>query len=179
MFHSIEQPFAGVHLIEPRVFTDARGEFVKTYHRDLFRELGIDFTPAEEFFSTSHRGVLRGLHFQLPPHDHAKLVYCLAGAVKDVLVDLRRASPQFGRAFDTELSEGNRRLLFIPPGVAHGFLALEEGSVMAYATSTVHAPSHDAGIRWDSIGFEWGIDVPVISPRDAAFPALAEFVSPF
>jgi dTDP-4-dehydrorhamnose 3,5-epimerase len=176
---SLSQPLAGVHLLQPRVFSDFRGDFVKTYHAGQFAELGLDFTPAEEFFSTSRLGVVRGMHFQLPPHDHAKLVYCIRGRVLDVLVDLRRASPTFGRAASSELSRENHLQFYIPSGVAHGFMALEDDSVMVYKTTTGHAPTHDAGIRWDSFGFDWGNNGPVISPRDAALPALAEFASPF
>jgi dTDP-4-dehydrorhamnose 3,5-epimerase len=176
---SLETPFPGTHLLQPKVFSDARGDFVKTYHAEVFAELGCSFVPAEEFYSTSRAGVLRGMHFQLPPHDHAKLVYCLAGSVHDVLLDLRRSSPTYGQSFGTELSGTNRRLLFVPSGVAHGFLAREEGSLLIYKTSTVHAPSHDAGVRWDSFGYRWPVAPDLVSPRDAAFLAWAEFSSPF
>lgn len=175
----INELLSGVLLIEPKVFTDSRGNFLKTFHSGIFKELGIPFVPMEEFYSTSHQGVLRGMHFQLPPHDHAKLVYCLRGRVLDVMVDLRKNEPTFGRFATTELSAVDRCLLYLPTGIAHGFLALEPDSVMVYKTSTVHAPSHDAGIRWDSFGFDWGVADPLISPRDAALPRLVDFVSPF
>ncbi len=176
----VSQPFPGTFVLQPKVFEDARGDFVKTYHAGLFRELGIAFTPAEEFFSTSKRDVVRGMHFQLPPHDHAKLVYCVRGRVRDVLLDLRTASPNYGQAVAIELSRENHKQIYIPAGVAHGFLSLEDDSVMVYKTSTVHAPSHDAGIRWDSFGFCWGIDnPPIISGRDSTFPGLGDFHSPF
>lgn len=169
----------GLNIIRPKIFQDARGTFVKTFHRDVFRQLGLDFEPREEFFSTSVRGVLRGMHFQLPPAAHAKLVYCIAGRVLDVVLDLRKSSPTFGRSVARELSAANREMFFIPVGFAHGFLALEDGATMVYQTSTVHAPAHDAGIRWDGFGFDWPVKNPVMSERDQKFPALREFVSPF
>jgi dTDP-4-dehydrorhamnose 3,5-epimerase len=179
MFAFEETPLPGVRLIRPRLFTDARGLFVKTFHAGLFREAGLDFTPAEEFYSVSRAGVVRGMHFQVPPHDHAKLVYCSAGRVLDVVVDLRTSSPTFGRHFATELAAKTRAQLFIPSGFAHGFLALEDDSTMTYLTSTVHAAEADAGIRYDSFGFDWPVQAPVVSDRDLAFPAFADFNSPF
>jgi dTDP-4-dehydrorhamnose 3,5-epimerase len=177
---SISQPLPGVHLLQPKVFEDNRGDFVKTYHEGAFHQLGIDFKPVEEFFSTSKEGVLRGMHFQLPPHDHAKLVYCIRGSVLDVLLDLRRGSSTYGQATSAVLSRQNHHQFFIPTGIAHGFLALEEDSVMVYKTTTVHAPSADFGVRWDSFAFTWPLDTnPILSARDAAFPALTNFASPF
>ncbi len=169
----------GLHVIRPRIFQDARGSFVKTYHRDTFRKLGLDFEPREEFFSTSARGVLRGMHFQMPPADHAKLVYCVTGSVLDVALDLRKNSPTFGRSCARELNAVNREMLFIPTGFAHGFLALEDNTTMVYQTSTVHSPAHDAGVRWDSFGFDWPAKDPILSDRDQKFPGLDEFRSPF
>lgn len=170
---------AGVRLFEPRVFRDTRGDFVKTYHADAYAMLGIRFTLAEEFYSVSKKHVLRGMHFQLPPHDHAKIVYCVAGRVLDVLLDLRKGSPTFGNCVGIEMGVGDHRILYIPPGLAHGFLSLEDQSLMIYQTSAVHAPSHDVGIHWDSFGFKWPVQHPIVSVRDAAFQPLAGFASPF
>lgn len=169
----------GLKLIRPKIFQDARGSFVKTFHRDLFRGQGMDFEPREEFFSTSAKNVVRGMHFQLPPAAHAKLVYCIAGRVLDVVLDLRKNSPVFGRSCARELNAATREMFFIPIGLAHGFLALEDDATMVYQTSTVHSPAHDAGIRWDSFGFDWPVDHPILSERDRRFPALREFNSPF
>lgn len=135
----------------------------------------------EEFFSTSADGVLRGMHFQVPPHAHQKLVYCIAGRVWDVLLDLRTASPAFGKAAGFELSAANRHVVHIPAGFAHGFLSLEGGSCLVYKTDAVHAPSCDSGVRWDSFGYEWPTlgRTPMVSARDASHPRLEDFVSPF
>jgi dTDP-4-dehydrorhamnose 3,5-epimerase len=169
----------GLQIIRPRIFRDTRGSFVKTFHAGQFRELSLDFEPREEFFSTSAKNVLRGMHFQLPPAAHAKLVYCIVGSVLDVVLDLRKNSPTFGRSCARELSAANREMSFIPVGFAHGFLALEDNATMVYQTSTVHSPAHDTGVRWDSFGFDWPVKNPVLSERDKKFSTLREFVSPF
>jgi dTDP-4-dehydrorhamnose 3,5-epimerase len=176
---SLAQPLPGAHLLQPKIFTDDRGDFVKTYHQSAFADLGFEFHTAEEFFSTSRKGVLRGMHFQLPPHDHAKLVYCIAGRIIDVVVDLRKSSATYGRAASAELSEANRMMFYIPSGFAHGFLSLEERSVTVYKTTAVHSPKHDAGIRWNSFGFDWGMATPIISGRDLLLPEKKDFISPF
>lgn len=170
----------GVYILQPRRFQDARGSFVKTFHRETFRDLGLDgFSPAEEFYSVSGRNVIRGMHFQIPPADHAKLVYCPHGAVLDVVLDLRRNSPTAGRFIAVELSAASGRSVFVPVGCAHGFLSREDDTLMIYQTSTVHSPTHDAGVRWNSFGFHWPCEAPVMSERDRNLPALAEFASPF
>jgi dTDP-4-dehydrorhamnose 3,5-epimerase len=168
----------GVFVLKPNVFEDARGSFVKTYHEDLFASCGIRFAPKEEFFSVSRKNVLRGMHFQRPPAAHDKLVYCPVGKVLDVVLDLR-ASAKRGLFISRELSASNREMLFIPRGCAHGFVTLEDDSMMVYQTSTVHSPAHDAGVLWNSFGFEWPVRNPVLSERDQKFPALRDFESLF
>ena len=178
-FKLVPTPLAGAFVIQPPVFHDARGSFVKTYHADAFREAGLPFVPREEFFSVSNRGVVRGMHFQTPPMAVDKLVYCPQGAVLDVIVDLRRASPTFGHTFSRELSAANREMLFVPIGFAHGFLALADQTLMVYQCSEVHSAAHDAGILWSSVGFAWPVENPVLSARDQAFPGLRDYDSPF
>ncbi len=170
----IEELLPGCLLLEPQVFTDHRGEFVKTFHDDSMHSLGVDFNLHEEFYSVSHKNVLRGMHFQRAPHAHAKIVYCLTGSVLDVLVDLREGA-HFGRVKSTVLSGENKRVLFIPAGIAHGFLALEDQSMMMYKTDLHHVPSADSGIRWDSFDFDWGIQQPILSERDMQHPTLSEY----
>jgi dTDP-4-dehydrorhamnose 3,5-epimerase len=171
--------FDGLLCLEPKVHADNRGDFVKTFHDGLFRDFGVTFKIREEFFSTSGKDVLRGMHFQVPPADHAKLIYCIKGAVLDVVVDLRRSSSTYGQVHAEELSEVRRNAVFIPSGFAHGFLALTSESVMIYKTDAVYAPQCDAGIRWDSFGFRWGTTAPILSERDACLPLLLDFTSPF
>jgi len=168
-----------VRRIRPRVFTDGRGVFLKTFHAPTFLAAGIDLSAGEEFYTISHRNVVRGMHFHLPPHSQARLVTCMAGRILDVVVDLRRASPAYGKVMAVELSGENRELLYIPEGFAHGFVSLEDDSLVNYVASRPYSPAHDTGIAWDSIGFAWPVTAPIMSDRDRAFPALRDFNSPF
>jgi len=178
-FEKLPTGFGELHLLRPRLFQDQRGLFIKTFRSDQFRELGITFEPREEFYSTSAKNVLRGMHFQLPPSAHAKLVYCLSGSVLDVVLDMRRASPTYGKSFSIRLDANARDLLFIPVGFAHGFLSIEDNSLMVYKTDAVHVPELDTGIAWNSFGFDWKIASPIMSERDRKFVAWPEFQSPF
>jgi dTDP-4-dehydrorhamnose 3,5-epimerase len=158
---------------------DARGTFLKLFERSTFAELGLDPEVVEVFCSTSHLGVVRGLHFQLPPHAHAKTVVPLAGAIHDVVVDLRVDAPTYGEHAAFELSADAGTALHVPVGCAHGFQALTQDAIVAYLVSTEHAPEHDTGIHWDSAGIRWPLPPAMVSERDAALPHLGEFDSPF
>jgi dTDP-4-dehydrorhamnose 3,5-epimerase len=177
----IAEPLPGVKVLRPFVFEDNRGCFVKPFHEGQLAAHGIVFPVREEFFSVSAANVLRGMHFQRPPHAHQKLVYCSQGRVVDVLLDLRTTSPTFGQSCAFELSEANRHLAYIPVGLAHGFLSIEDGSCLVYKTDAVHAPESDVGIKWDSFGFDWplGGATPEVSQRDSAHPPMTNFESPF
>lgn len=166
-------PLDGVFEIENRVFEDHRGMFIKTFHEVVFKEAGLETEFKESFYSVSKKGVLRGMHFQLPPHDHAKLVYVTSGEILDVAVDIRKESLTFGQYFSTKLSADNGKSLYMAKGFAHGFLTLSESATVVYMTTTVHTPESDAGIRWDSFGFDWGdIDLPLVSERDKLHPTI-------
>jgi dTDP-4-dehydrorhamnose 3,5-epimerase len=167
-------PLDGVFEIENRVFEDSRGKFVKTFHEDSFRLHGFNFEFKESFFSVSKKGVLRGMHFQLPPHDCTKLVYVTEGVILDVAVDIRKDSKTFGQFFTTKLSSKNAKSLYISKGFAHGFLTLSDSATVVYLTSTIHAPEYDVGIRWNSFGFDWGDIEPLMSERDKNHPALVK-----
>lgn len=174
----IEQLLPDCYVLQPTRFEDDRGIFVKTFHTDILASLGITFQIREEFYSTSKKGVLRGMHFQLPPHSHDKLVHCIQGRVLDVLLDLR-SGPGYGRTAAVELTSENLYEVFVPKGVAHGFLALSDNALMLYKTSTVHSPSADCGIRWNSFGFDWQISEPITSRRDFDHPGFEKFETPF
>lgn len=163
--------------IIPKIFTDDRGNFVKTFHRDQFEQQGLEVEWREEYYSTSHKGVLRGLHFQLPPHDHAKLVYCTSGEVLDVVLDLRMGSPAYGTHVMFKLDATNAQMIYIPKGCAHGFYTLSEQATMMYKVSTVYAPNHDAGLLWNSVGIPWPNIGPIMSDRDRKFPTFADFTT--
>ena len=170
---------AGCYVLRTKVREDMRGSFTKVYHEGAFRELGLTTEFREEYFSVSKRNVLRGLHFQLPPADHEKLVWCMSGEVLDVVLDLRRASATYGEHRCFTLTGGSGAMLYIPRGMAHGFLTRSEEAVMVYKVTSVYAPDFDAGIRWDTAGIDWGIAAPLLSERDRSFAALADFSSPF
>lgn len=179
MLDRLETGIPGCWLLQPVVRGDERGRFVKVFHEPTFRDLGLASAFTEEYYSVSTRNVIRGLHFQLPPADHEKLVYCVAGAVRDVVVDLRRGSPTYGRAALFELSAANATMVYLPRGMAHGFAVSSEEATLVYKVTSVHAPAHDAGVLWSSVDVDWGIDRPVVSLRDQGFPSLSSFDSPF
>jgi dTDP-4-dehydrorhamnose 3,5-epimerase len=168
----------GCFEIEPPGSADDRGRFVKPFHAPTFAAHGLASDFAEAFYTVSRRGALRGMHFQLPPHAHAKLVYCVAGAVLDVLLDLRAGSPSFGEHRVFELDGERPMALYLPPGVAHGFYATTEATLV-YHVTTPHAPQYDAGVRWDSFGMVWPAQAPILSARDRSLPGVAEFTTPF
>jgi len=167
----------GVLLIEPRVFGDDRGFFMETYRLDAFRAAGIDEVFVQDNHSRSAKGVLRGLHYQ-EPNAQGKLVRCTRGAIFDVAVDIRRGSPSFGKWFGDELSDANKLMLWIPPGFAHGFCALEDDSDLVYKCTTLYDPAADRAILWNDpeIGIEWPIATPLLSAKDAAAPRLRDAV---
>ena len=164
--------------MRPNKFQDQRGSFIKTYHHNTYSVLGIDLTMEEEFYSLSNKNVIRGMHFQQPPHAHNKLVYCPHGAALDVLLDLRRGTT-YGQVAVTELTADNGHILYIPKGVAHGFLSLEDQTLMVYKTSTAHAPQSDMGIHWASFGFNWSVTEPILSARDQEHVSFSDYQSSF
>lgn len=148
---------------------DARGVFFKPFHFSSLQHVGIDFTVKESISSTSKKNVLRGMHFQKAPHEQAKIVYCPHGAILDVILDIRPESTSYGKFAAVELSAENGHSLYIPAGFAHGFLALTDGAVTSYLMNEEYHPASDAGILWNSFGFEWPVIQPVISERDTLF----------
>jgi dTDP-4-dehydrorhamnose 3,5-epimerase len=169
----------GCYEIEFIAHPDKRGRFVKSFHEPEFAALGLETDLRECFYTVSEPNVLRGMHFQLPPEDGAKLVYCLAGSVLDVALDLRRGSPTYGRSALFELGEDTPTAAYIPRGVAHGFYVRRAPAIVMYNVTSVHRPDLDSGILWNSFGLDWPCEEPVLSPRDERLPKLAEFQTPF
>lgn len=167
-----------VILFQPHVFGDDRGFFFESYNRQAFKEAtGLDPDFVQDNHSCSVRGVLRGLHYQLPPKAQGKLVRVTVGEVFDIAVDIRKDSPTFGKWIGEMLSANNRRQMWIPPGFAHGFLTLSETAEFLYKTTDCYAPSHERCIRWDdpTLAIEWPIHgVPSLSAKDAAGAAFVE-----
>jgi dTDP-4-dehydrorhamnose 3,5-epimerase len=167
---------ADVLIFEPKVFADDRGAFFESFHAEAFREAtGFRGAFVQDNQSTSRRHVLRGLHYQ-DPHPQGKLVRAVGGAIFDVAVDIRRDSPTFGRWVGVELTADNRRQLWVPPGLAHGFLTLSESAHVLYKTTDFYAPGCEKSIRWDdpTLGIAWPLGAPpILSPKDAAAPLFA------
>lgn len=174
----MDTPIQGCFTLALPRFVDHRGWFLKTFHEESFRLAGLRTDWKEDYVSRSVPGVLRGMHFQSPPSQHAKLVTCLEGRILDVALDLRADSPTYGSAWGVELSPNAIQSLYLPEGLAHGFLALEE-SVLAYKVTSIHDPERDLGVHWDSFGFHWPQTHPVVSERDAAWPPFPAFETPF
>lgn len=171
----------GVYIIENFNALDDRGLFVKTFNTDFLNQKGVDFQINESYYSVSQKNVIRGMHFQLPPDDHQKLVYVIAGSVIDVILDLRKHSKTYKQYITIELSDKIYRSIYIPKGLAHGFKSLEDNTIMMYNVGTTYSPTSDAGIYYDSFGFNWGIAEPILSKRDLSFPTLDNFstINPF
>ncbi len=172
-------PLQGVYIIEQDIFKDKRGAFVKTFQRSFFTAHGLECDFCENYYTKSREDVIRGMHFQTPPHDHAKLVTVILGTIIDVIIDLRPSSPTFMQHTEIELSRENRRSIYIPRGCAHGFGTLSDVAIAYYMVTSEYAPEHDAGIRYDSFGYCWPITTPTVSDRDLAHPPLEQFVTPF
>ncbi len=169
----------GTFELRPRKMVDHRGAFIKVFQSSLFEQDGLESGFVEQYYSVSEANVLRGMHFQTPPSDHAKLVYCTHGTAMDVLLDLRRGSPTYGQFDIVELSGAKSNAMYVPRGVAHGFYVVQAPVIMLYNVTSEYDPGHDAGIAWNSFGAPWPSTNPVVSDRDARFPALRDFESPF
>jgi dTDP-4-dehydrorhamnose 3,5-epimerase len=163
-----------VIIIKPDVFSDERGYFLESYHTGKFSALGIDARFVQDNESLSQKGVLRGLHFQLPPWAQGKLVRVIQGAVLDIAVDIRRSSPTFGKWVAIPLNSRNKWFCWIPEGFAHGFVTLENDTIFSYKCTNLYNKAAEGSIRWNdpSIGIEWGISEPSLSAKDVAAPFL-------
>ncbi|MFQ3573047.1 MAG: dTDP-4-dehydrorhamnose 3,5-epimerase [Thermodesulfovibrionales bacterium] len=166
----------GLILIEPVVYADERGFFLETYKASDFKSVGITEVFTQENHSRSVRGVLRGLHYQISPHAQGKLVRCLTGSILDVAVDIRQESDTYKEWFAEVLTAENHKMLYIPPGFAHGFLVLSEIADVVYLCTTEYSPSHDRGIIWNDpdIAIQWGVSTPILSLKDASLPRLID-----
>lgn len=171
--------FEGLFVLETDNYQDERGGFQKLFNYNFFFEHGLDSDFKEFYYSVNKENVIRGMHFQIPPYDHTKVVYVSKGRIIDVVVDLRKNQPTYGKCFSLELNDQKGRYLYIPKGFAHGFASLEEGSIVNYAQTTCYSKECDLGIDAMSIGFDWMIDNPIRSGRDLTFDLFKNFNSPF
>jgi dTDP-4-dehydrorhamnose 3,5-epimerase len=173
----------GLMMIEPKVFGDSRGYFLETFQKDTFNKNVDETIFIQDNESKSSRGVLRGLHFQIPPFEQAKLVRVIEGEVLDVAVDLRKNSSTYGQHFSLLLSGENKKQLFIPRGFAHGFIVLSETAIFSYKVDNLYSPTHDSGILWNDtdLNIDWKIasDSVILSEKDKNLVFFKDFITPF
>jgi len=169
-------------ILKPNIFKDDRGYFFESYNKELFLSKGIDQNFVQDNESKSMAGVLRGLHFQSPPYAQGKLVRVMKGAVLDVAVDLRKSSPTYGQWESIELSEDNKFMYWVPPGMAHGFVTLEDNTVFFYKCTNVYNKASEGSILWNDpdLNIDWGKNIkPILSAKDEIGPLFKDFNSPF
>ena len=171
----------GVYIITNFNAKDDRGLFVKTFNKNTFNKNNLDFDIRESYYSVSNKNVIRGMHFQLPPYDHEKLVYVVLGEIIDVVVDLRKNSSTYKEHISVKLSAENKKSIFIPKGLAHGFKSLKDNTITVYNVATEYNNTADEGISFHSFGFDWEVEKPILSVRDSSFNTLNEFneINPF
>lgn len=170
----------GVKIFEPRLFSDARGHFFESFNERLFlEETGLDVRFVQDNESLSAKGVIRGLHFQHPPHAQGKLVRVGKGSVIDVAVDIRRNSPTYGKHIAVELSAENKRQMWIPEGFAHGFSALEDNTIFLYKCTNYYEPTSERTLLYSDFSIDWKVEKPIVSEKDQIGEQFETFISPF
>ncbi len=165
--HFSESTIKGCYIIQCNKYNDERGSFTKTYNKSAFKEIGIDVNFNESFYSISKKDCIRGMHFQHNPNQVSKLISCFDGEVLDVFLDIRQDSLTYGCFDSVVLSESNSKMVFLCKGIAHGFLTLSKKSIVNYLQSGEFCEKADSGILWNSFGFDWKIENPIISKRDS------------
>tara|TARA_X000000368_G_C23038042_1_gene715518 strand:+ start:283 stop:822 length:540 start_codon:yes stop_codon:yes gene_type:complete len=159
----------GCQIIENKVIKDNRGVFTKNFNKEIFTKNNIDVNFEESYFSLSKKDVIRGMHFQTSPHEISKLIFCSAGEILDVFLDIRQNSKTFGQYDQIKISSENGIHIYLPEGIAHGFQVLSENATIHYLQSKIYNEVSDAGILWNSFGMNWPVKNPVMSKRDQAF----------
>lgn len=177
----IETGFEGLFLLQPKVFKDPRGYFYESYNLHQFEKLGLNLNFIQDNQSLSGKGILRGMHFQKPPHAQGKLVRVVKGAVQDVVIDIRKDSKTYGQHFSVILSEENFTMMYIPEGFAHGFETLEDNTIFSYKCTDVYHPESEGGLMWNDEAFniQWEIADPILSEKDKIHTKFSEFKSDF
>ncbi len=177
----IKPSIEGLFLIKPNIFRDDRGYFFESWSKDIFVKNGLDFEFVQDNESLSSKGVLRGLHFQNPPFAQGKLVRVIKGRVLDVAVDIRKESQTYGQYFAVELSEENKTIFWIPPGFAHGFIALEDDTIFTYKCTGVYNAEYEGSLLWNDVdlNIDWKIETPLVSDKDMLAGGFKNFESKF
>ncbi len=174
-------PIEGLIVIQPSVYADVRGYFFESYNEEEFNKNGLQLNFVQDNQSMSHKGALRGLHFQAPPFAQGKLVRVIRGSVLDVVVDIRKNSKTFGQYYSILLSEQNYTMFWIPEGFAHGFSTLENNSLFSYKCTNIYNKKSEGGVLWNDpdLRIDWQVENPLLSEKDKLNPRLKDFVSPF
>ncbi len=174
-------PIDGLLIIEPKIYEDDRGYFFESWNKETFAKHGCDWVFVQDNQSCSLKNVLRGLHFQIPPFDQGKLIRVINGSVLDVAVDLRKNSSTFGKHYKIILNASEKKMFWIPPGFAHGFLTLEDNTLFLYKCTEKYHKEYERTIFWNSpqLNIDWGVKNPIISPKDIKAPLFENFDSPF
>lgn len=175
----IKTDIEGIWFIEPAIYGDHRGHFLEAYRQESFREKGLIFNYVQDNISTSKIGTVRGLHYQKAPYAQAKLVMAISGTILDVAVDIRKNSPTFGKHVSTILHQENRKMMYVPPGFAHGFSVLSEQATVFYKCNTYYDKNSERGVKWNDpeLGIDWQVAEPIISEKDQKLPGLMELES--
>lgn len=177
----IDSYLNGVLQIKPKVHQDHRGHFFESFRKDALKDFGVDLEFVQDNQSLSQKNILRGLHFQTPPNAQGKLVRVINGAVRDVVLDIRKSSSTYGQFKVFDLTEQNFEMLYVPPGFAHGFATLEDNTIFTYKCTDYYNPESEGGVLWSSPELEipWGIADPVLSEKDKHLTSFSDFQSPF
>tara|TARA_B100000242_G_scaffold294005_1_gene274156 strand:- start:1657 stop:2199 length:543 start_codon:yes stop_codon:yes gene_type:complete len=177
----VKMPIEGLLIITPTVFNDSRGYFFESWSENLLQKNNIELKFVQDNESLSHKGVLRGLHFQNPPYEQGKLVRVIKGAVLDVAVDIRKLSPTYGKYCSVKLSSKNKKIFWIPPGFAHGFLTLENDTIFSYKCTSLYNKSSEEALLWNDadLNIDWGIDIPIVSEKDNLAGNFKDFKTKF
>jgi len=175
----IETQLQGAFIIEPKVYKDNRGFFVETHNSRVFKDNGIDSCFVQDNYSFSkNKGVVRGLHLQRSPHEQSKLVWVVSGSVLDVIVDIRKGSPTFGKWVSYELNSSELKMIYVPKGFAHGFCTLEDNTHVLYKVDSFYAPDADTGLLWndEDLAITWPVKDPVLSEKDKGLPRFKDLM---
>lgn len=177
----IETGIKDLIVLKPKVFKDDRGYFFESYNQQTFQNAGINELFTQDNQSLSGKGIVRGMHFQSPPHAQGKLVRVIKGAVQDVVVDIRKNSPTYGKHFSIELSEENFLMMYIPTGFAHGFATLRDNTIFSYKCTDTYHPEVEGGLPWNDrdLNIQWMVENPILSEKDNKFQPFSLFISPF
>ncbi len=158
---------------------DNRGKFVKVFNEFEYQKLNLNLNFSEQYYTVTRPNAVRGFHFQIPPHDNSKLIYCTNGEVTDVILDLRLGSPTYGKHHSIKLSAKKANAIYIARGIAHAFATYKKTATLVYNVTSLYSRRHDKGVLWNSMGIKWPSSRPIISYRDQNFPKFKDFVSPF